>query len=252
MKLPSAVLGLALAVFTGCKDDAGHDQAAQDNPAQGASLFEKNKGVVLPPEMRRDLGIETAPLTDRTLHRPVAKAAQVFRAGQAARPATAVLWLEAAEAQTLSPGGTLSVESPGTNSQATTALVVQLNRAVTTVSGQIEAVLEIADPAGRWPVGAFFMASLPTAATNPLPTVPVSAVIDGAQGPFVYTASGEHFVRTPVKVGASDGTHVEVTDGLYSGDVVVSRGAEALWTIELCALKGGTPCCPVPLKKGKP
>ena len=75
--------------------------------------------------------------------------------------------------------------------------------------------------------------------------IPASAVIRGVEGTFVYTVSGSHYVRTAVKPGAESCGWVEITDGLYAGDVVVARAVDALWNVELCALKGGTPCCPV-------
>lgn len=51
--------------------------------------------------------------------------------------------------------------------------------------------------------------------------------------------NGEHFLRTPNKAGANSGDLVEVLDGLLTGDVVVSKGAEQLWLIELRFTKGG-------------
>lgn len=77
---------------------------------------------------------------------------------------------------------------------------------------------------------------------------PESAVIRGATGAFVYVANGEHFTRTPVKMGRVADGQAEILDGLYAGDVVVSKAAEPLWMVELYALRGGVPCCPVPKK----
>jgi multidrug efflux pump subunit AcrA (membrane-fusion protein) len=73
--------------------------------------------------------------------------------------------------------------------------------------------------------------------------------VEGVEGPFVYTANGSHFTRTVVRLGAVSDGWVEVVDGLYAGDSVVSKAADTVWMIELCALKGGAPCCPAPMKK---
>jgi hypothetical protein len=78
--------------------------------------------------------------------------------------------------------------------------------------------------------------------------VPEPAVIRGATGAFVYVANGEHFTRTPVKMGRVADGQAEILDGLYAGDVVVWKAAEPLWMVELYALRGGVPCCPVPKK----
>ena len=67
---------------------------------------------------------------------------------------------------------------------------------------------------------------------------------------FVYTVNGEHFIRTPVKVGLANADRVEITDGLYAGDQVVWQPVMALWMTELAAVKGGQACCVEP-PKGK-
>jgi len=57
--------------------------------------------------------------------------------------------------------------------------------------------------------------------------------------------NGTHLTRTRVKTGASSEGLVEVQDGLYTGDSVAVKGAQNIWLVELSAIKGGTPCCPV-------
>ena len=81
--------------------------------------------------------------------------------------------------------------------------------------------------------------------------IPESAVIQGVQGDFVYVENGEHLVRTPVVPGAKHDGWIEITDGLLPGDKVVTKAAHDLWMIELLALRGGSPCCPVPRKVPK-
>ena len=79
--------------------------------------------------------------------------------------------------------------------------------------------------------------------------VPLSSVLNTAEGTFVFVENGEHYKRTPVKVGGKFGSVVEITDGVYEGDAVVSDAAQTLWLIELRAVKGGKGCCPIPEKK---
>lgn len=249
-RLGAALLVAAAGTFVGCEAGGEHDHEAH---AEGTPLFEVNKGIRLPPEMRRDLGIETEELRERTLSLSRPHPAQVFRAGLSNRPAAALLRLAPAEARQTPVGTRLDFHPPGPNQtgDVATANVVLVDPASAVFSDQAEVVLEWPDPAGRWAPGSPLTVLLPVPRTNGLPTVATAAVIDSAQGAFVYAVSGEHFVRTPVKTGASDGTHVEVLEGLYAGDEVVTRGVDTLWMIELSALKGGTPCCPVPLKKGR-
>jgi hypothetical protein len=42
-----------------------------------------------------------------------------------------------------------------------------------------------------------------------------------------------------VRTGAESSEYIEITDGLYAGDIVVSNPVEMLYLIELRATKGG-------------
>jgi len=81
--------------------------------------------------------------------------------------------------------------------------------------------------------------------------VPREAVIRGTSGNLVYAVNGDAYTLTWVEIGAEANGMVEITDGLFAGDSVVTRGAMDLWLVELRAVKGGQGCCPAPPKKGK-
>lgn len=72
--------------------------------------------------------------------------------------------------------------------------------------------------------------------------VPLSALLRTVRGDFVYVANGPWFLRTPVTVGATDGAHIEIKEGLYEGDTIVIRGVRALSLAEIQALNGGVGC----------
>ena len=72
--------------------------------------------------------------------------------------------------------------------------------------------------------------------------IPTEALLRTVKGDFVYVANGGWFLRTPVTVGAADGTWVEVKEGLYEGDSIVTHGTRALWLAELQAVNGGVGC----------
>lgn len=72
--------------------------------------------------------------------------------------------------------------------------------------------------------------------------IPATALLRTAKGTFVFVANGSWFLRTPVTVGENDGPWLTVKDGLYEGDVVVTRGVQALWLAEIQAVNGGVGC----------
>ena len=72
--------------------------------------------------------------------------------------------------------------------------------------------------------------------------IPQAALLTTAEGTFVYAKNDEFFLRTSVKVGARSGDHVEITDGLYTGDEIVTTPVMALWLAELQVLRGGKAC----------
>ena len=72
--------------------------------------------------------------------------------------------------------------------------------------------------------------------------IPADALVRTVKGDFVYVVNGEWYLRTPVKIGASEGAHFAVAEGLYEGDKIVVRGTRALWLAELQAINGGVGC----------
>ncbi len=252
--------GLLLSLLAaGCQpESAKQAHTSVDEPATH-ELFNKSKGVHLPNEMRRELALATVEVTQRSVARHLHKAAQVYRAAQGATLAAATTWLSEAEAKQVRLGQTGTLSATGQSPQGThtppggertfAGKLVRLVEQSFGAQDEVEALLEFGDPAGQFPVGASLVATFAGATSDPTLAVPESAVIHGAAGTFVYAANGEHFARTPVKLGAVADGWAEVLDGLYEGDVIASQAADSLWLIELCALKGGTPCCPVPTKK---
>ncbi len=97
------------------------------------------------------------------------------------------------------------------------------------------------------------------AASGSVLRIPASALLRTIKGDFVYVANGEWYLRTPVTVGRGESSPtpivslalpatsgsadtVEIAEGLYEGDRVVSRGTEALWLAEIHAVNGGVSC----------
>lgn len=244
------LLALLAGWLAGCGGEGAKSETAEDAPLQ---LFEKGRGVRLPDEMRQQLGVETVEVTEKFIAWRIEKSVQVFRAAEGSRPGGAVAQLDESEIRVLRAGQNIALQ-PGnrfSDSQPATltGTLARLETRTSAVLGQVEALIEFADPERRFPAGSLLTASFIGCRSNLVSAIPSAAIVEGVEGPFVYAANGSHYTRTPVKLGAAGDGWVEVVDGLYAGDAVVTKAADTMWMIELCALKGGTPCCPVPKKK---
>jgi multidrug efflux pump subunit AcrA (membrane-fusion protein) len=72
--------------------------------------------------------------------------------------------------------------------------------------------------------------------------IPRTALLETVRGEAVYTRNGAAWLRVPVKIGERQAERVEVLDGLFEGDEVVSAATYELWLIELQAVNGGRGC----------
>lgn len=61
-------------------------------------------------------------------------------------------------------------------------------------------------------------------------TVPVEAIIDDGAEKFVFVKNGNQFIRQDVATGVSNDRYIEITDGLYPGDKVVTDGNRQIYT----------------------
>ena len=74
---------------------------------------------------------------------------------------------------------------------------------------------------------------------QPKPAIPASAVVDDGGRPVVFVQlEGEAFARRPVRLGQTEGSYVQVIEGIKPGDRVVARGA---YLIRLSALSNQIP-----------
>lgn len=238
----------ATVMLAGCaREDESHAEA-EPSPLQ---LFEKGKGVRLPDDMAKAFGIETLEVAGKAFVQRVEVVATVYQSGSSKALARATALLKTEVADGLMPGQTVKLRSATDAGSNVISGRLQKLESQAVAFGQVEALIEFDDIEGRYLVGTSLLATFTGAERKADHAVPFAAIIQGAETPFVYAVNGSHFVRTAVKVGARSEGWVEITDGLYAGDVIVAKGGEEMWMIELCALKGGTPCCPVGKKPGR-
>jgi Membrane-fusion protein len=256
----SKLMALALlAVIVGCGPKAaehaegdGHDHAKEEGGGHddhgeeaGGAKFAEGKGIALMEETKKAIGLETVEAEERKLTPVVSIEAQVYRAanepsrvnGERAGSAYAAALLSPALAEKLKPGDTATLKTHETEYPAT---VWKIDPASKDAVNNEEVIIEIPDSQNTLHVGDFVSGSVTqSGGTESVVAVPRSAVLETATGKFAYVQNGDHLLRTPVSTGAENADFIEITDGLYSGDVVASKPVETLYLIELRATKGG-------------
>ena len=239
----SSVLLAALAL-AGCKKNPGASAAGEELVEIGPKYSAKD-GLLVPDETRRSLGLKIVEVTEQKVPATLDVQLRVYQNGQESILASATVTPE--EAKTLKRGQVVRAHASGANF---TGSVTSVNDQLQKATGMAEVLVEFGNPSGASVVGAFLPASVDLDSAAAVVTIPRAALLESSDGHSVYTVSGEHFVRTPVKVGARAGDLVEIKDGLYAGDQVVLQPVMSLWMTELAAVKGGQACCVMP-GKGK-
>ena len=254
LRFTPLVFALALA-FTGCgkkHDEAGHHHGPEEaegdhGHAEGApsgAWFQPGKGIILTDETRQSLGVELAEVIERQLPLEIRFSAQVF--GENHQPTAA----ETHHAEcTAKAAGLMGQEHaaqvhPGQPAHLAAktgepfgGVVLGLNKAL--ALGDVEVIVGITNSGAQLKPGEFLSVTVSIPREQPVAAIPKSAVLRSAEGAFAYTRNGDAYFRTAIKTGAGAEGYVEVTDGLSSGDVVVTKPVEKLWLIELRATKGG-------------
>lgn len=249
------VTTLALAL-TGCGNKEGDGHAnAEGTPEDGHEhepgvSFSAKSGLLVPPETAKFIGLQVADVEERKVSAALRFTALVYRPATEARFAStqplaattslASAALGPAEATLLREGQAVSIEVEGVG--ILPGRVTALNRDFAKASGQVEVLLAITDESAWLARGAFVTVTVPLGGEKSVVSVPRSALLQTIEGNFVYTVSGDRFVRAAVKLGVVNGDFAEVTDGLYAGDRIVAKSVMSLWMAELQSLRGGKAC----------
>jgi hypothetical protein len=214
-------------LVVGCgKHEGAHAEAGGGT---AAATFKEGRGLQFPPEVVAALGVRTAEAEERSLARTLDLTAQVFSTGKIPRALTLV---SSAQADGLTPG---LKTTDG-------AELIAISRTAEKAAGQIELIFVLPGELRASALGDTLTLSFMLASDAPALTVPRSALLDTATGTFVYVVNGAAYLRTPVKTGASNADHIEITEGLYAGDTVVTAPVNQLWLSELRLTKGGGHC----------
>lgn len=230
-------------LLAGCARKAADTTVAENAVALGPQ-FSAKKGLLLPDDTRQSLGLKIVEVTEQKVSATIEVQMRVYKTGDNASQASGTVTPE--QAKLLKPGQSLQIGAG--DGRSFRGNVSGLNDQLQKATGMIEVLAEIPNVSAGPAAGTFFRASIALDSNENVVSIPRAALLQCSDGYSVYTVSGEHFVRTPVKVGASSADFVEIKDGLYAGDQVVLQPVMSLWLTELAAVKGGQACCAVPAK----
>jgi len=214
---------------TSCqKSEAAASSTSERIPENGAQ-FKKGEGLSLTDEMQAAIGLKVEDVNEEKIGSSVT----LELTASGANLATG--WVSPTHAASLKPG--MEARIQGSSSPLTgTIAKIELSPVGT---GDAEITVSTKEPLV---VGAALTAVAEHPEGEAAPAIPASALLKTAEGTFVYTVNGKFFVRTPVAIGASNDRHVEIKDGLYAGDQVVTTPVMSLWMAELQVLRGGKAC----------
>jgi len=244
--LLTALSLFALTFLVGCgKPSSAVEEPNEEGPDHGAeggeTSFEEGKGIRLVEESKKALGLTTVEVVTSPIQPVVKLTAQVYQTAEETVGATSALASATAEpeiAEQLEADVPVTFDANGRSLEGFVRSIDSMQRATI---GKVEILLELPDPTHRLAIGAFVPVSvrLPSVEAT---AVPRSAVLETSTGKFAYVRNGEFYLRTPITTGSESSELIEITDGLYDGDIVVSNPVEPLYLTELRATKGGGHC----------
>ncbi len=217
----------ASALLSGC---GPAEAKTTERPPENGAQFKKDNGLTLTDTMKKSIGLQVAEVEEK-------KVAPSFTVSLSASQQELSGWLTADQAKLVEPGMPVTLQLAGEAELKGT--VKRKEKVPYATLGDFEIVVE---PASAFPAGARVATTFRGAVGEAVASIPRSALLKTAEGTFVYAVNGEFYVRTPVKVGAISDDHVEIADGLYTGDQVVVSPVMSLWLAELQILRGGKAC----------
>lgn len=241
---------LAGILFGGCSrhgdgDGHGHEEGHEhhDEHAEHEEedvSFSETKGLHVPKSTADFIGLKIVDVEEQKLASTFRFSAKVYRPSANGKKLTlASAFLKQSNAKQLHVGQSLKISA---DDSVLIGRIAELHRDMEKATGQIEVLLEIDDPQNFLSMGSHVEAAVPTGKEENIIGIPNTALLRTAEGNFVYTVSGEHLVRSEVRVGEVGDALVEITEGLYAGDQVVASPVMTLWMAELQAIRGGASC----------
>jgi hypothetical protein len=199
-----------------------------DNPNIGIK-YDKSQGLYVTPFSAKFLGLKMADVEEKEISYDLTLHVQIFDVSPEEK-ALGSAWLPQEDAEKLAAGNPVELEH-GYRGKIV-SIAGKLNQLT-------EAILEIEDKEATLKSGKFLTGTVEIKSDGEVVVVPKEAVVKSAEGTFAYVDNAGWTIRTEVEIGAEQNEFVEIVDGLYTGDVVVTAPVMTLWMTELQLLKSG-------------
>lgn len=241
----AAACAVAVLLAPGCSKSpeapapASGPTAAGSEPVTGIEYSAKN-GLRVPEALRKAIDLRVADVTERRMTSRLQFQAALYEVRNGT--GRAVAGVDPNLASRLPADAVLEMSGPG--GVKLEGRVVRRTSMLQAATGETELLLEIPGLPASATAGDTWTAAWLQTTKDPVIVLPRSALVGCAAGHFAYTVNGDHFIRTPLRLGSGDAEAVEVVDGLLAGDQVVVSAAMTLWLTELHNVNGGDLCCP--------
>lgn len=236
-----ALLILAVVFTLGCN---APEKVTDTAHSVDEATFKKAEGLFLPEKMKESLGLKIEEVAEGRVASTIKTEVYVFGRGpdvkfvstspEKSPLATGTLSKEAAER--IREGAALRLQGRGGEEFQGRVVKLHQERGLS----DTEVLIEVG--AESLPVGTPLTAVWELKKDEEVVTIPAVALLKTADGNFVYTVNGTAFMRTAVTIGERGTDRVEVKDGLYAGDKIVTEPVMSLWLAELQFLRGGKAC----------
>lgn len=222
-----SLIAITAAALTGCGDTNASPSPEHATAPENGAQFREGKGVALTPLMAQSIQLQTAEVQEEAISPVFTITMQAMQDGTLASG-----WLTEDQAAQVRSG--MDVELGETKGR-----VRSVEKAPYVTLGDYEVTVETSEPLQS---GTAIETTFRFPAGDSVTTIPQAALLTTAEGTFVYARNDEFYLRTPVETGATSGEKVEIKDGLYTGDEIVTSGVMGLWLAELQVVRGGKAC----------
>lgn len=200
-----------------------HSFADGHGHAEHGAEYDKAKGLELPAKMSAELGV-VLQSPQRRLLRQTRRLEAVIVSLSPKTASVKIRGNEAANIEKFVPAK---------------AKLLRKDYSLLGSAGGVEFVFQLPDDTPPREIGNFVPIAVSAEKTAEI-VLPKSAILDSAEGKFVYAFKGGYFKKTAVKTGIEDGNFCEITEGIIASDKIVVAAVDRLRLVELRLVNGGS------------